>query len=85
MPLDPQAQAVIDAVNDLGLPSVWEVSPEQARINAASRPRPVGPRRWQPSRIAAYPAPTATFRCASTPRRATAPSQSWSGTTAEDG
>ena len=43
MPLDPQAQAVIDAVNALGLPAVWEVSPEQARINAASRPRPVGP------------------------------------------
>ena len=43
MPLDPQAQAVIDAVNDLGLPALWEVTPEQARINAASRPRPVGP------------------------------------------
>ncbi len=43
MPLDPQAQAVIDAVNALGLPAVWEVSPEQARINAASRPRPAGP------------------------------------------
>ena len=43
MPLDPQAQAVIDAVNDLGLPAVWEVTPEQARINAAARPRPVGP------------------------------------------
>ena len=43
MPLDPQAQAVIDAVNALGLPAVWEVSPEQARINAAARPRPAGP------------------------------------------
>ena len=43
MPLDPQAQAVINAVNDLGLPAVWEVTPEQARINAAARPRPVGP------------------------------------------
>ena len=31
MPLDPQAQAVIDAVNALGLPAVWEVTPEQAR------------------------------------------------------
>ena len=43
MPLDPQAQAVIDTVNSLGLPAVWEVSPEQARINAAARPRPAGP------------------------------------------
>ena len=43
MPLDPQAQAVIDQVTALGLPAVWEVTPEQARINAASRPRPVGP------------------------------------------
>ncbi len=43
MPLDPQAQAVIDAVNALGLPAVWEVSPEEARVNAASRPRPAGP------------------------------------------
>ena len=43
MPLDPQAQAVIDTVNSLGLPPVWEVSPEQARINAAARPRPAGP------------------------------------------
>ena len=43
MPLDPQAQAVIDQVNALGLPPVWEVSPQQARINAASRPRPAGP------------------------------------------
>jgi acetyl esterase len=43
MPLDPQAQAVIDTVNSLGLPPVWEVTPEQARINAAARPRPAGP------------------------------------------
>ncbi len=43
MPLDPQAQAVIDAVNALGLPAVWEVTPEQARANAAARPRPAGP------------------------------------------
>ena len=43
MPLDPQAQAVIDTVNALGLPAVWEVTPEQARINAAARPRPAGP------------------------------------------
>ena len=43
MPLDPQAQTVIDTVNSLGLPPVWEVTPEQARINAAARPRPVGP------------------------------------------
>ena len=43
MPLDPQAQAVIDTVSSLGLPAVWEVTPEQARINAAARPRPAGP------------------------------------------
>lgn len=43
MPLDPQAQAVIEQVNALGLPPVWEVSPVQARLNAASRPRPAGP------------------------------------------
>ena len=43
MPLDPQAQAVIEQVNALGLPLVWEVSPAQARLNAASRPRPAGP------------------------------------------
>ena len=43
MPLDPQAQAYIEQVAALGLPPVWEVTPAQARINAASRPRPAGP------------------------------------------
>ena len=43
MPLDPQAQAVIDQVNALGLPPAHTVSPQEARANAASRPRPAGP------------------------------------------
>ena len=33
MPLDPQAAAVIEAVESLGLPPVNEVSPDEARAN----------------------------------------------------
>jgi acetyl esterase len=43
MPLDPQAQQVIDLIAELGLPPNHTVSPEEARINAASRPRAAGP------------------------------------------
>lgn len=43
MPLDPQAQAVLDQIASLGLPPNHTVSPAQARINAASRPRTPGP------------------------------------------
>ena len=43
MPLHPQAQAVIDQVNALGLPSNHTVTPQEARENARSRPRPAGP------------------------------------------
>ena len=43
MPLDPQAQAVMDAVAALGFPPNHEVSPEEARANGRARPRAVGP------------------------------------------
>ena len=43
MPLDPQARAVLDAMDALGLPPNNTVSPEEARANMLSRPRPAGP------------------------------------------
>ena len=43
MPLDPQAQQVIEQLAALGLPPTHTVSPEQARINARMRPRAAGP------------------------------------------
>lgn len=43
MPLHPQAQEVIDATRALGLPPNHTVSPQEARANAAKRPRGVGP------------------------------------------
>ena len=43
MPLDPQAQAVLDQAAALGLPPNQTVSPEQARINGKLRPRANGP------------------------------------------
>ncbi len=43
MPLDPQAQKVIEQIAALGFPPVHTVSPEQARINAKARPRAAGP------------------------------------------
>jgi acetyl esterase len=43
MPLDPQAQAVLDQIEALGLPPNHTVSPEEARANMAARPRPEGP------------------------------------------
>jgi acetyl esterase len=43
MPLDPQAQQVLDLVAELGLPPAHTVSPEEARLNAAARPRAAGP------------------------------------------
>ena len=43
MPLDPQAQAVLDQLAALGLPAVNEVSPQEARANAKLRPRAQGP------------------------------------------
>ena len=43
MLLHPQAQAVIDQVNALGLPANHTVSPEEARANGRARPRPAGP------------------------------------------
>jgi len=43
MPLDPQARAVMDQVAALGLPPAHTVSPQEARANAKSRPRPIGP------------------------------------------
>lgn len=43
MPLDPQAQQVLDLIAELGLPPAHTVSPEEARINAAARPRAAGP------------------------------------------
>jgi acetyl esterase len=43
MPLDPQAQAVMEQVATLGFPPVHQVSPEQARANNRARPRAPGP------------------------------------------
>ncbi len=43
MPLDPQAQQVLDQLAALGLPPNHLVSPAQARINMKSRPRAAGP------------------------------------------
>ena len=43
MPFDPQARAVMDQVAALGLPPAHTVSPQEARANAKSRPRPIGP------------------------------------------
>ena len=43
MPLDPQAQQVLEQIAALGLPPAHLVSPSQARINMKSRPRSAGP------------------------------------------
>jgi acetyl esterase len=43
MPLDPQAQQVLEQIAALGLPPNHLVSPSQARINMKSRPRIAGP------------------------------------------
>src|SRR5215813_4499747 len=43
MPLDPQAQQVMEQLAALGFPPNHTVSPEQARINAQARPRAAGP------------------------------------------
>ncbi|MBI3327287.1 MAG: alpha/beta hydrolase, partial [Nitrospinae bacterium] len=43
MPLDPQAQHVLEQIAALGLPLNHMVSPAQARINAKARPRAAGP------------------------------------------
>ncbi len=43
MPLDPQAQTVLDLMAELGLPANHTISPEEARINQLARPRPQGP------------------------------------------
>jgi acetyl esterase/lipase len=43
MPLDPQAQQVLELIAALGLPPNHLVSPAQARINMKSRPRAAGP------------------------------------------
>ncbi len=43
MPLDPQAQAVMEAVAALGLPPNHTVSPQEARANGKARARAPGP------------------------------------------
>lgn len=43
MPLDPQAQQVIEQLAALGFPPPHTVTPEQARLNAKARPRAAGP------------------------------------------
>ena len=43
MPLDPQAQAVMDQAAALGFPANHTVSPEEARANGRARPRAAGP------------------------------------------
>jgi len=43
MPLDPQAQNVLDVIAELNLPANHTVSPAEARANAQMRPRAQGP------------------------------------------
>ena len=43
MPLDPQAQKVLEQMAALGLPPNHTLSPAQARINMKARPRAAGP------------------------------------------
>lgn len=43
MPLDPQAQQVMEQIAALGFPPVYKVTPAQARANAKARPRAAGP------------------------------------------
>jgi len=43
MPLDPQAQQILDQLDELGLPPNYMISPEEARTNIMSKPRPDGP------------------------------------------
>jgi acetyl esterase len=43
MPLDPQAQQVLEQIAALGLPPNHLVSPAQARVNMKARPRAAGP------------------------------------------
>ena len=43
MPLDPQAQAVLEQTAALGLPAAHTVSPQEARANGKLRPRSPGP------------------------------------------
>ncbi len=43
MPLHPQAKEVIEATRALGLPPNYTVTPQEARANAALRPRGAGP------------------------------------------
>ncbi len=43
MPLEPQAQAVLDQMEAMGLPPAHTVSPEDARTNLNARPRTPGP------------------------------------------
>ena len=44
MPLDPQAQEVLNQVAALGLPPNHTLTPEEARANALARPRATGPK-----------------------------------------
>ena len=81
MPLDPQAQAVIDTVNALGLPrrvgGYAGAGAHQRRIPSAPR-RARSCRRGEPQH--SRPG-RSTFPSASTRRKAMAPSPSWSGIT----
>lgn len=43
MPLDPQAQEVLDQLAALGLPATHTISPQEARVNRLSRPMATGP------------------------------------------
>ncbi len=43
MPLDPQAQAVLDQLAALNLPPNYTVTPSEARANARLRPSVPGP------------------------------------------
>ncbi len=43
MPLDPQAQSVLDILAEMNLPATHTVSPDEARANSKLRPRAQGP------------------------------------------
>ncbi len=81
MPLDPQAQEILDQLDELGLPPNHTISPEEARTNLLSKPRPKGPEVGQvEGRIIAngdFQVPTL--------RRDAARSRSLTGSTVADG
>ena len=85
MPLDPQAQMVLEQTAALGLPPAHTVSPEEARANGKLRPRAPGPE-VSAVQDRSIPGPDSDVPVRIyTPEGAMAPSLCWSGTTAAAG